>query len=101
MTTKLRIGFTLIGFLALTAMTVFASEQPGPGGSVGRSGGGSGGPSGKGGVPEGQAPVDPMQEGAGTSNQPDPDSGKGTQNPKQEAGKKSDPSASDKVKGKK
>jgi hypothetical protein len=42
-----------------------------------------------------------MQEGAGTSNQPAPGSGKGTQNPKQEAGKKSDPSASDKAKGKK
>jgi hypothetical protein len=78
---SLRIGSAVLGGLLLSVTIGVASEQPGPSGSVGRSGGGSGGPSGRGGTPEGQMPVDPAQTGSGVGNPSEPGSGKITQNP--------------------
>jgi hypothetical protein len=101
MITTLRVVFAIFAFVTLIAAAGIASEQPGPSGSVGGSGKGSGGPSGKGGVPQGQTPVDPRQEGSGIGTPPEPGSGKMTQNPPEEStGKKGTGKSDDKGKGK-
>ncbi len=76
MGTRVCIGWTMVGFLCVAAAMVFATEQPGPGRSMGRSGGR--GPLGKGGVSDGQTPAPDMGK------TPDPSSEKG-ENVKQEA----------------
>jgi hypothetical protein len=83
MTPHLWLRLTAVALLAFAPMVASANERPGPKGSVGGGAGTSGGSAGKGGVPQMQAPVDPMQHGAEGSS-PQPGSGQGTQNSKEE-----------------
>ena len=69
--------------ISLTAVVGFANERPGPKGSVG-----GGSPSAGKGVPQMQAPVDPMQQGSDMKSSPQPGSGQGSQNPKEGSDKK-------------
>ena len=85
----------MILFLSLTGLTAFADEKPGPKGSVG-----GGSPSAGKGVPQMQAPVDPMQQGSDAKGTPQPGSGQGTQNPK-DGSDKAGAQNTDKAKGKK
>ncbi len=78
MITKVGLAIGLAVSLSLASLVVFANERPGPKGSVG-----GGTPSAGKGVPQMQAPVDPMQQGGDVKSAPQPGSGQGTQNPKE------------------
>ena len=87
---------TIAVCLSLTSVVGFANERPGPKGSVG-----GGSPSAGKGVPQMQAPVDPMQQGSDMKSSPRPGSGQGSQNPKEGSDKKGGSDNPDKGKGNK
>ncbi len=94
MTIKLCLRLMAVAVLSLAPMAA-ADERPGPKGGGGA--GPSGGPAGKGGVPQMQTPVDPMQQGSEVNSPPQPGSGKGTQNPKEGTSKEGDSQKKDKA----
>ncbi len=97
MTIPLCLRLIAVAVLSLAPMMAAADERPGPKGSVGGGPGPSGGPAGKGGVPQMQTPVDPMQQGSEVNSPPQPGSGKGTQNPKEGTSKEGDSQKKDKA----
>lgn len=93
---ELTMAVALIVSLSLMGVAAFANDRSGPKGSVG-----GGSPSGGKGVPQMQAPLDPMQQGGDAKGTPQSGSERGTQNPKEGTDRKASAQNTEKAKERK